>query len=108
MKEKKKCPVCGVMRVYLSYHMRSMHRWSDEKPRKVCLTQGLRKSYIWHVERPKRQKTVNQKKTEKKNETSKAKDYYTRKWCPISGFLTITVKMSAHLNECRGRALRNS
>ena len=82
--------------------MRSMHKWSDEKSRKVCLTHGLRKSYIWHGETPKRQKTANQKKTEKKNETSKTKDYHTRKWCPISGCLTITVKMSAHLKGHHG------
>ena len=93
MNGKKKCPVCDTLVVNLPRHVSGKHKWSKEKARTVSSVYSLKKSYEWKGEKPTRVKK-NQKEM-KPNE--KKKDYHKKKWCPVEGCLTVTVKLARHL-----------
>ena len=97
----KKCPVCATtLKGHLSRHMRNVHKWSDERAKKVSLTHDLRKSYDWQGEKPVRTKKATERREENKEDKNEKKtkaDYHRKKWCPVPGCLTITKKLSAHL-----------
>ena len=75
---KKKCPVCSKELVNLPRHMRGKHGWSTEESKNVCGTHNLRKAYTW----------------KKIGLISKHKDCHKKRWCPVAGCLTVTVKLA--------------
>ena len=81
--------------------MRRVHKWSEEKAKKVTQMHGLRKEYKWNGNPPKRQKAATKHIANiDTGKDSQHKDYHKRKICPVIGCLTTTVKMSAHLKLC--------
>ena len=81
--------------------MRSIHKWPSEKVTNVTGKHGLRKPYQWAGEKTVRKKSVRKevKKNEGNLEVAKKlyEDYHKLKCCPVKGFLTVTLKLSAHL-----------